>query len=225
MVDSHKTNFPHHVLNWGKMVESLSEVSVPSQVLTNLLDTQKSHFPDQQIDLDNLLNYFARPSTSSRRRPSAIFKCLRRCSISARVESIGLKQLRKDIADMIEGIPHFTDHDNLLSTNTRRAHLDRILSMLAAYERDFQSLKEATTTLELALWRVKMNEDMGLRNQCRISCGADIVIGHVLPYLLPDEKGNDSVDNDRMDESSGGEEDIDEEGDSSDDDGGMEEDY
>ena len=55
--------------------------------------------------------------------------------------------------------------------------------------------------LELALWKAKMNgsksnntrgrrkkmkiDEQGLRNQCRISCGSDIVIQHVLPYLLP----------------------------------------
>ena len=31
-------------------------------------------------------------------------------------------------------------------------------------------------------------EESDLRGQCRVSCGADIVIQHVLPYLLPNKK-------------------------------------
>ena len=81
--------------------------------------------------------------------------------------------------------------------------------------------------LELALWRIKINElapsegrhkkkmkvdQSAIRNQCRISCGANIVIEHVLPYLLPvgEEEGNGTG------EDAGGA--VDDEGDSSDDD-------
>ena len=55
--------------------------------------------------------------------------------------------------------------------------------------------------LELALWKHKMNdqsrgekqrrskkkvkiEESNIREHCRISCGADIVIQHMLPYLV-----------------------------------------
>lgn len=109
--------------------------------------------------------------------------------------------------NMIESIPEHT-HDTpgrvRDPTNTRRAHLDRIRSKLTTYQRDFRTLKEATTMLELAMWSAKMNESThinpsssekrskkmmidasGFRTQCRISCGADIVIQHMLPYILP----------------------------------------
>ena len=57
--------------------------------------------------------------------------------------------------------------------------------------------------LELALWKTKLEEstgqnqgetrhskkrkidDLDFRKQCRVNCGADIVIEHVLTYLLP----------------------------------------
>ena len=66
---------------------------------------------------------------------------------------------------------------------------------LAAYE----IAKEATSILELALWkkqneerlgkRARISEDVSLsyREQCRMNCGADIIIWNVLPYLLPKE--------------------------------------
>ena len=70
--------------------------------------------------------------------------------------------------------------------------------------------------LELTLWKITLDElgtggdtmsnkkrkidDSDIRSQCRISCGADIVIEHVLPYLIvapledchSDEEFNDS---------------------------------
>ena len=72
---------------------------------------------------------------------------------------------------------------------------------LVHYETEYHNLKEATTILELALWTMRMNghcqekmrgrvkririEESAIREQCRINCAADIVIEHVLPYLLP----------------------------------------
>ena len=71
-------------------------------------------------------------------------------------------------------------------------------------------MKEAMTLLELALWKAKLDEkvdsiinddsletkllqlsiieDEGTRRECRITCGADIVIKNVLPFLtLPSQ--------------------------------------
>ena len=78
----------------------------------------------------------------------------------------------------------------------RRAFLTTIQSKLAEYEAEYHKLKEATTILELALWKNKMNvisqgdeksnkiADSDYRKHCRINCGADIVIEHVLSYLV-----------------------------------------
>ena len=183
-------------------------------VLKNLLDTQQTHFHDQKIDWDNIVNHFARRLEHFMdERPSIeIFRFLIQCSISDRVRSIGLNQWRTDITSTIESIPAnthdtpywFARHDGDPG-NTRQAHLDSIRSKLATYEHEFLMLKEGTTMLELSLWRAKMNgststnlssnegrskkktkiDESEFRNQCRISCGADNVIENVLPYLLP----------------------------------------
>ena len=68
---------------------------------------------------------------------------------------------------------------------------------LATYE----SIKEGTSVLELALWKAKIDEssckrarvdsEVGSRGQCRINCGADIVMRNVLPYLLPKLAGEE----------------------------------
>jgi len=78
------------------------------------------------------------------------------------------------------------------------------LTKLEYYESEYQRLKESTSLLELALWKIKLDDKnhgdkMGncnkklridqseFRLQCRISCGADHVVQNVLPYLLPDD--------------------------------------
>jgi hypothetical protein len=68
------------------------------------------------------------------------------------------------------------------------------LTKLVYYESEYEKLKESTSLLELALWKMNIDAsstDNGVameadnRLQCRISCGAEYVIENVLPYLLP----------------------------------------
>ena len=79
--------------------------------------------------------------------------------------------------------------------------LREIQEKLAYFEDEMPKLKEATTILELALWKnildvnskqmetnccqMKMRSDESdVRRQCRVTCGADVVIGHVMPFLI-----------------------------------------
>jgi hypothetical protein len=108
------------------MVKTLAVASASLEVLKNLLGMQQTHFPEQKVDWDNLVDDFARPVTSpSDRRPSVeVFRFLIKRSISDRLNSIGLKQWRKNIMNMIESIPEktaVTPNDVPQSTNTRRA--------------------------------------------------------------------------------------------------------
>jgi hypothetical protein len=83
---------------------------------------------------------------------------------------------------------------------------DETLAKLEYYESEYGRLKEVTSLLELAIWKMKINdgskdlcETMGgdnekikrdgaeFRLQCRISCGANIVIKNMWPYLLPSD--------------------------------------
>jgi hypothetical protein len=57
--------------------------------------------------------------------------------------------------------------------------------------------------LELVLWKIRINENiqelkivqdkkelvcgLSIRRQCQITCGADVVIEHALPYLISTE--------------------------------------
>ena len=113
-------------------------------------------------------------------------------STSTRVDAIGLKLWRDDMVKMMaEPIPR---------KQSRRAWLDEVESKLSHYEVEYQQLKEASSMLELALWKMKLDElgkgentmsnkkrkidGSDFRSRCRISCGADIVIQHVLSYFV-----------------------------------------
>ena len=83
----------------------------------------------------------------------------------------------------------------------RRDFIAVIQEHLTHCEDKYRTLKEATTMLELALWKKGMNdhcqeanekrrikkmkiEESTSRQMCRVGCGADIVIEHVLPFLV-----------------------------------------
>ena len=108
--------------------------------------------------------------------------------------------------------------------------LSDVKSKLSHYEAEYQQLKKAT----LALWKTKLDElgkggntmtmsnkkrkidGSDLRSRCRISCGADIVIHHVLSYLVvppPEDCQSDVEDNDSSSEENG--DDMDSESDGS----------
>jgi hypothetical protein len=77
----------------------------------------------------------------------------------------------------------------------------RIRAKVSHFEDELHKLKEITIILELALWRMRINQTNNQENatrprkkgkadkssdrqHSRVTCGADAVIRHVLPYLL-----------------------------------------
>jgi hypothetical protein len=117
--------------------------------------------------------------------------------MSERVEALAFKVWRDHIIDMIHtaNFVHNIDNSDILH---------RIREKLTHFEDELPKLKEITTILELALWRLRMKKNISneeearcrkkiktnessIRRQCRVTCGADIVIRHVIPYLLSTE--------------------------------------
>ena len=71
-----------------------------------------------------------------------------------------------------------------------RTWITNVLRNIIHYKAEHHRyLKEATITLELALWKKRLTEinipegDEEGRAKCRVKCGADIVIKNVLPFL------------------------------------------
>jgi len=111
-------------------------------------------------------------------------------SITNRLDSLNVRRWRIELEKCVNEFP-----DN---GYVREKGAKALYAKLETYE----SLKEGTSVLELALWKTKIDEfvlrgsgqcnkraridiDMSQREQCRMSCGADIVVRNVLPYLLP----------------------------------------
>ena len=116
-------------------------------------------------------------------------------SISDRLDSLDVKRWRLELENSTNEFP---DKASLRGEGARALY-----AKLETYE----SLKEASPVLELALWKAKIDEmdstnndstglvqcnkrarvdnEISYKDQCRISCGADIVLRNVLGYLLP----------------------------------------
>jgi hypothetical protein len=134
------------------------------------------------------------------------------CGMSDRVEALAFKVWRDHISDMIHTANFDSNEDN---TDILR----RIQVKVAHFEDEYPKLKEITTTLELALWKLSMNEkfspeeatprqkkiktdESNIRRQCRIICGADVIIRHILPYLIAatDEESDSESDANDVDD-------------------------
>jgi hypothetical protein len=199
LLDSYQSLYPDHVLNWTMMVETMGRCDTPNESIENLLRVKQMHFPEQHIDWDHLLDNFALPSHYSlgglpfQER----MKFLIMCGMSDRVEALAFTVWRDHITTIIHTAKFQCYMDNTVI-------LRRIQAKVAHFEAEYPKLKEITTILELALWKLRMNENIpqeevshcqkkmktdesSIRRQCRITCGADVIIGHVIPFLISTE--------------------------------------
>ena len=201
LLTSYKSLYPGHVFNWTMMVETMGRCDTPKERIEIILCVREIHFPEQPLDWEYLLNEFAQPSNFHRsdytfngapfrERMQFLFTC----GMSDRMEALAFKVWRNYITHMIQTFYFEYYGDNLVV-------LREIQSKLAHFEVELPKLKEVTTILEIALWKIKMNQkshqcmytqsqkkmktdEFIARQQCRVTCGADVVIGHVLPFLI-----------------------------------------
>jgi hypothetical protein len=118
------------------------------------------------------------------------------CGMSDRVDALPFKVWRHYIKNVVHSAEfkynEQFDNKHIIST---------IQAKVSHCEDEYPKLKEITTSLELALWKLSMNEkispeeatpcqkkiktdESNIRRQCRITCGADVIIRLVLPYLI-----------------------------------------
>jgi hypothetical protein len=195
LLDRYQLLYPNHEFNWTMMVETMGRCDTPKESIGNLLRVKQMHFPEQPIDWDYLLDEFARHSKVSFRstfleRMQFLFMC---CML-LHVEALPFKVWRDCVTHMIHTAAFVYDGDNT-------AILREIQDKLAHFDGELHRLKEVTSILELAVWKLRMNESIlkesttqhqkkiktdetSFRQQCRVTCGADIVIGHVLLFLI-----------------------------------------
>jgi hypothetical protein len=197
LVNSYQSLYPDHDFNWNDMLITLGRANASKCVIQNLIDVQQRLSPGYNINWDQILGELER-ATSLATVPyasSATFCFLTRCSIATRVNAIGVKHFRDAMTDDWMG-----DDDDFNSEEWRT----ETLTKLEYYESEYRKLKEITSLLELALWKLRMDNSIleqgdvigrgnkkmkfdqsDFRLQCRVSCGADHVVENVWPYLLP----------------------------------------
>jgi hypothetical protein len=181
------------------MVETIGRTDTPKESIENLLCVKQMHFPDQPIDWEYLFGKFAKPSYSS--FPSSFTERVRflvMCGMSDRVEALAFKVWRDHIANVIH-TAEFQYFDS--SGNQNQNIISRIKAKVTHFEAELPKLKEVTLILELALWKLRINEkspeeeatnyqkkimteESSIRRQCCVTCGADVVVGSVLPFLI-----------------------------------------
>jgi hypothetical protein len=198
LLDSYQSLYPDHVFNWTMMVETMGRCDTPKENIENLLCVKQMLFPYQPIDWDYLLYKLSKPTEMFLNR--VLFenqmRILFMCGMSVRMKALTLKVWREHIRHMIQTADFRWDGDNLVVWR-------RIQRKITHFEHELPKLKEVTTILELALWKMKMtmNENIHqevmcsrqkkvrvdqseFRRQSRVTCGADVIICHVMPYLI-----------------------------------------
>lgn len=204
LVQKYQSLYPNHEFDWSMMIETLGRKDAPKETSQNLLDVRQESFPNQIIDWHTVLekaSSIPTPANNYCQTSLESFRQLLEFSIKERVGAIG-PQWRDNIMRLIQA---FDDQSNpqfklAYEASMRRSiFLTELESRLSHSESEYQNLKEACMILELALWKKEMNNNsqgeqgnkrtkldvLNIQKECRIVCGADIVIEHVLPYLLP----------------------------------------
>jgi hypothetical protein len=202
LLESYQSLYPNYIFNWTNMVETMGRTDTPKESIEKLLCVNQMHFPEQPIDWEYLLDKFAHYSSHIsfdgapfQERMQFLFMC----GLSSSVEALPFRVWRDNITNMIHTAVFEYDEDNLVI-------LQRIQDKIAYFEDEVLKLKEAMTTLELALWKARMTvnenihqevmycrqkkvkiDESSVRKRCRVACGADVVIVHVLPFLISDE--------------------------------------
>ena len=102
------------------------------------------------------------------------------------ISSLLLDSWRNHMNDEIDRInrelPN-THHSN--KTAAIQRWMERVLERMEQFKREhYALLKEDMTLLELTLWKANLpNIDAAARHNARVTCGANIIIPHVLSFL------------------------------------------
>ena len=194
MLRCYRHKCPGFVVDWNRMLYTLCLGNAPIDGLVKLCEYG-------HVDLEMMAGRLARPVHSREVKTSSrkTFKFIVERNLADRVSAVSVRRWREEIAREIELIPE--DCHGLPSTK-RRAHLGKIYGILLKYEELGASLKEATVSLELAVWQLKLGECSGnqiedgidqehsdkrkldRRQDIRLSCGSDVIIENILPFLI-----------------------------------------
>ena len=198
LVESYKSLHPDYEFDWSGMLLTLVKRTVPLSSIQKLINTQQQITSDydygmQDIVLELLSLDVNRASLYKPPRTIEILRYLLQISIRKRIDLLAVERWRVDLGNIVSALPLEDGSALPRKAKNREKSIQALYTKLATYE----SIKEGTSILELALWKAKIYTDrnkkaridsgMSYKDQCRINCGADIIIRNVLPYLLPNK--------------------------------------
>jgi len=103
------------------------------------------------------------------------------------IEQVKRTQLEKEILRVNRVLPHLKDKRKLTKLHDWMESIDYKIECSKLVHN--KNMKQALTSIELVLWKIKLDNDhvtsrnKRKRGQCRVNCGADVVIKNVLPFL------------------------------------------
>ncbi|KAL7426952.1 hypothetical protein ACHAXH_002021 [Discostella pseudostelligera] len=186
LLESYQANHPQFEFEWYSMIYRMVDALSPPSPIQNLLNTHQQYFPQQSIDMTKLVLALAESDVHQsvfyrRRIKRDTFRFLLEASVLKRVDSLKNNKWRAELERDIELLP------------SQANAAEECTMELFAKVNSFEVIKDATSLIELALWKATMSDrgqkkmrtgnDLSYRKQCRVNCGAEIVIKNVLPYL------------------------------------------
>jgi hypothetical protein len=184
MVDSYKAIYPGYEIRWGSMIFTMADALSPLPPIQNLLNTHQRCFPDQTCNMEALVLALAESAKNGSckcRINRESFRFLLKFSIKERLDSLKNSKWHEELEEDIRLLPRQAD----AADKCARELYDKLNS--------FERIKEATSLLELALWKANMTDschkktrignETRYRKKCHVNCGAEIIIRNVVSYL------------------------------------------
>lgn len=189
LAKSYKLKYPENALDWEDVLYRFIEIRAPLSRIQILLETMERYFPDDDCNLDHVVMrvaYDIDDETLDYINMETIrlesYRFLVRASIAKRLDMLNVTQWQDELRRMQKMLPNF--HGPVQ---------DQIMVLYDKLD-EFENKKEATSLLELAMWKAAMMErsrkrkakigsGFGDRQLFRIKCGAEIVIRNVVPFL------------------------------------------
>jgi hypothetical protein len=154
LLESYQSLYPDHDFNCTMMVETMGRTDTPKESIENLLQVKQMHFPEQPIDWEYLLDKFSHYSAhASNITVKEQMQFLVMCGLSDRVDALPFNVWRDYTIDMVH-----SSEFNYYNQSGNKQIIRTIQAKVSHFEDEYPKLKEITTTLELALWKLSMNE-------------------------------------------------------------------
>jgi hypothetical protein len=188
----HKRFGPTMPFDFGHMILRLSTSGGISEVFVrNLIRAQRTHFPDIMIDWQSIVDDYIMDckDIEVRHIPMRMFQVLVEASLSNHFLSCMSEEQQALVDEYV--LAFYPDHHHVQIQGGHIVdYLRSVRDFITYYaQQHLNELKEATTILELALWKAELssrNDDQKItRDKCRTLAGrcAEVVIKLMISYL------------------------------------------